>query len=121
MAAHGGLRRARPLVTKFFCAADDAFDEIAGRQFLCGGIGSGAVRRNFKQLEFFENGFHGAVCVTEELRAADVRKDPAHALENRLAVQNFRKFFERMITVTIGLAWQSAVRSFDAPTESEPT
>src|SRR6202007_1086075 len=108
LAARGDFRGGRPLGTKFFSAADDAFDEIAGRKLLRGRGGSGAVGRNFKQLKFFEDGFQGAVRITEKFRAANVRKDPAHALEDGLAVHVLRKFFERMITIAVALDGQAA-------------
>src|SRR5260370_35380736 len=88
-----GVPGRRALGTKFFRAADDAFDEIAGRVFLRWSSGSGAVGSNFQQLEFLENRFHGTVRITEKFGAADARKDPSHALEDGLAVHVLGKFF----------------------------
>src|SRR5712692_3334871 len=82
LTARIGFCGGRPLGTKFFRVADDTFDEIAGRLFLRGSIGSATVGRNFKQLELFKNRFHGAVRVTEKFSAANAREDPAHALDD---------------------------------------
>src|SRR5712664_422403 len=121
LAARRGFRGGRPLGTKFFRTADDAFDEITGRLFLRGSIGSGAVGRNFKQLEFFEYGFHGAVGIPEKFRAADAREDPAHALEDGLAIHVLRKFFEGMIAVAIALDGKAAAVAFDDQVDSKRT
>src|SRR5229473_3155725 len=121
LAARRGFRGGRPLGTKFFRTADDAFDEITGRLFLRGSIGSGAVGRNFKQLQFFENGFHGAVGIPEKFCAADAREDPAHALEDGLAIHVLRKFFEGMIAVAIALDGQAAAVAFDNQVDSKRT
>jgi len=72
--------------------------------FLCGSIGSAAVGRNFKQLEFSKTGFM-ARRIAEKFRAADAREDPAHAFEDGLAVHVF-VVFRGMIAVAIALDGQ---------------
>jgi len=113
------LARDRPLGTKFFGAADDAFDEIAVRLFLRGSIRSGAVGRISSNSSFSKTGFHGAVWVTEEFGAADMREDPAHALEDGLAVHVLGKFFERMIAVAIALDGKAVAVAFDNQVDFE--
>src|SRR5260370_13451630 len=103
----------RPIGAKFVGAADDAFDEIGGRLFLRGSIGSSAVGRNLKQLELFENGPHGAIGIAKKFGAADARENPAHALEDGLTVQVLRKFFEWMVAVAIAFDGQAAAVAFD--------
>src|SRR5712692_10614769 len=112
LTARIGFCGGRPLGTKFFRVADDTFDEIAGRLFLRGSIGSATVGRNFKQLELFKNRFHGAVRVTEKFSAANARENPAHALEDGLAVHVLGKFFERMIAIAVALDGQAAAVAF---------
>src|SRR5713101_6486296 len=119
LAARGRCRRGRPLGSELVGAADDAFDEIGGRLSLRGNIGSGAVGKNFKQVKFFENRFHGAVRITEKFGAADAREDPAHTLEDGLAVHVLRKFFEWLIAVAIALDGQAAAAAFDNQVDSK--
>ena len=121
MAARGGVRGGGPLGTKFFRATDDTLDEIAGRLLLCRGLGRGTVGRNFQQLEFFENGFHGVVRIAEKFCASDAGEDPAHALEDGLAVHVLGKFFEGMIAVAIALDGKAAAVAFDNQVDSKRT
>src|SRR5207245_2027848 len=44
---------------------------------------------------------------------ADAREDPAHTLENGLAIQILRKFLERMVAVAIAFDSQAAPVAFD--------
>src|SRR5438445_13148806 len=78
LATGGGFRRGRPLGTKFFRAADDAFDENGGRLFLRGSVGSSADGQNSNQLEFVENRFQGAIRTAEIFCAANPRDNPTH-------------------------------------------
>src|SRR5262249_39096052 len=48
-----------------------------------------------------------------ELRAADAGENPAHALEDGLAVQIFREFLQGMVTVAVAFDGQAANVSFD--------
>jgi len=119
VAARGGVRGGGPLGTKFFRATDDTLDEIAGRLLLCRGLGRGTVGRNFQQLEFFENGFHGVVRIAEKFCASDAGEDPAHALEDGLAVHVLGKSLEGMIAVAIALDGKAAAVAFDDHVDSK--
>src|ERR1700730_6789350 len=72
-----------------------------------------ATGRYLQRLKFLEDGLHSTLGVTEKFRAADAGEDPAHALENRLAVHVFGELFERAVTVTIALDGQTFAVTFD--------
>src|SRR5207249_6330673 len=74
---------------------------------------------NIQRLKFLDDRLHCAIGIAEKFGAADARENPAHALENGLAVHVFMKTFERMIAVAVALDGETLAVSFDYEIDAE--